>query len=144
DLPRLRGRDGLRGRRDEVPERAHHGDVEPDRIHAAGVCDDEVIRDLPRPRSDLPDDQASPAVLSGEGPRATASGRERVDGDVGPSVSDLSSVLNRIIDLQASIARHLLAVRARGSHRAARDGKDEAWDRLVDRLCAGNRIWSAD
>src|SRR2546426_739583 len=51
--------------------------------------DDQVVRHLSGTRPNLPDDQASPPVLSGEGPRAAASRRERVDGDVGPSVSDL-------------------------------------------------------
>src|SRR2546422_8233091 len=58
-------------------------------MRPAGVRDDEVVWDLPRAGPNLPDDQASPPVLSGEGPRAAASRRERVDGDVGPSVSDL-------------------------------------------------------
>src|SRR5256886_14228261 len=89
DLPRVRGRAGFRGRCDEVPDRTHHGHVESDGVHAAGVRDDEVVRHLSGTRPNLPDDQASPPVLSGEGPRAAASRRERVDGDVGPSVSDL-------------------------------------------------------
>src|SRR5206468_6866057 len=93
---------------------------------------------------DLPDDQASPLILSREGPRAAASRRERVDGDVGPSAQTWGSVPNPIIDLQDSYSPAPPRSPRPGSHRAAREDKDEAWGRLVDRLCAGNRIWAAD
>src|SRR5437899_3712998 len=67
DLQGLRGRSGLRGGRDEVSDRAHHGHVEPDGVHTTGMLDDEVVRHLPGPGPHLHDDQASAVLLPGEG-----------------------------------------------------------------------------
>src|SRR5437016_3563264 len=82
NLPGLRRRARLRGRCDEISDRAHHGDLEPDRVHPSRVLDDEVLRHLPRARSNLPDDQASPAILPRQGAGAAAAGRERLYGDL--------------------------------------------------------------
>src|SRR2546426_12060246 len=72
----------LRGRCDEISDRTYHRDLEPDRVHPSGVLDDEVLRHLPWARSNLPDDQASPAILPRQGAGAAAAGRERLYGDL--------------------------------------------------------------